>query len=234
MSGSGYLHWSYDPLKKLSFFHRTPYNYSRDEATADYNNNDVNASKNPVDTRRDNNGIIVNDSISIHHKESIKAQSMLEPCSVNQHHQGDPPNIDSATVESAPDNNNNDVVPSSGIQQQEMFIAASSERQHTPDVERHLRDTFIINCPSMPNSAHLHRTVTANNVEQNIDQNIKVLIIKMFERRDKELNTFKCKVDKLNNDCAVSKKKINDQLRGLRNGLSNLLKKYITKHKNGQ
>jgi hypothetical protein len=125
------------------------------------------------------------------------------------------------------------VVQFSGIHQEEMVIAASSKRQHTPDVERGLRDACINNSPPMPNSAHLHRTITVNNVKQNIDENIKVLINKMFERRDKELNTLKHMVDKLNNDCAVLKKKNDAQLSKLSNKLSNLIK-YVTKHKTGQ
>ncbi len=36
-----------------------------------------------------------------------------------------------------------------------------------------------------------------------IYENIKVFINKMFDMRDKEINTLKCKVDKLNKDCAV-------------------------------
>ncbi len=67
-----------------------------------------------------------------------------------------------------------------------------------------------------------------NNVVQDIDENMKVFISKMSERRDKEINTLKCKVDKLNKDCAVMTKK-NNQLRGLSNGLRDVLKKYITK-----
>jgi hypothetical protein len=41
---------------------------------------------------------------------------------------------------------------------------------------------------------------------------------------------LKCKVDKLNKDCAVLTKN-NDQLCGLSNGLKDALKKYITKDK---
>ncbi len=53
---------------------------------------------------------------------------------------------------------------------------------------------------------------------------------KMFDRRNKEINTLKCKVDKLNKDYAVLTKN-NDQLCGLSNGLRDVLKKYITKEK---
>jgi hypothetical protein len=52
----------------------------------------------------------------------------------------------------------------------------------------------------------------------------------MFHRRDKEINTLKRKVDKLNKDCVVLTKN-NDQLRGLSNGLRDVLKKYVTKGK---
>ncbi len=97
-----------------------------------------------------------------------------------------------------------------------------------------LHDACTINTSPTPNSAHLHKTVAVNSVEHNIYEKIKVLINKMFERRDKELNTLKHKVDKVNNDCAVSKKKNSNQLSELRNRLSNVLKKYVTKHKNDQ
>ncbi len=71
-----------------------------------------------------------------------------------------------------------------------------------------------------------------NNIVQDIDENSKVFINKMFNRRDKEINTLKGKVDKLNKDCAVLTKNY-DQLRGLSNGLKDVLKKYITKDKKG-
>ncbi len=52
-----------------------------------------------------------------------------------------------------------------------------------------------------------------NNVVQDINENIKVFINKMIHRRDKEIITLKCNVDKLSN------------------GLKDVLKKYITKEK---
>jgi hypothetical protein len=52
----------------------------------------------------------------------------------------------------------------------------------------------------------------------------------MFDRRDKQINTMKCKIDKLNKDCAVLTKN-NDQLHVLSNGLRDVLKKYVTKEK---
>ncbi len=72
-----------------------------------------------------------------------------------------------------------------------------------------------------------------NNVVQDIDENIKVFINKMFDRRDKEINTLKYKVDKLNKDCVVSTKN-NDQPHGLSSGLKDVLKKYVTKEKKGR
>jgi hypothetical protein len=71
-----------------------------------------------------------------------------------------------------------------------------------------------------------------NIVVQDIDENNKVFISKMFNRRDKEINRLKCKADKLNKNCVVLTK-INEQLRGLSNGLKDVLKKYVTKNKKG-
>jgi hypothetical protein len=62
---------------------------------------------------------------------------------------------------------------------------------------------------------------------------LKYSLIKFFYRRDKEINTLKCKVDKLNKDCVVLTKN-NDQLHGLSNGLRDVLKKYVTKGKEGR
>ena len=59
---------------------------------------------------------------------------------------------------------------------------------------------------------------------------MKVFINKIFNRRDKEINTLKHKVDKLNKDYAVLTKN-NDQRRVLSNGLRDVLKKYVTKGK---
>jgi hypothetical protein len=69
------------------------------------------------------------------------------------------------------------------------------------------REALTNNSPPMPNSAPLHRTEMINNVMQDIDENIKVFINRMFDRRDKEINTLKCKVDKQDKDCAVLTKK---------------------------
>jgi hypothetical protein len=69
-----------------------------------------------------------------------------------------------------------------------------------------------------------------DNGVQDVDENMKVLINKMFDRRNKEINTLKRKVDKLNKDCAVLTK-VNDRLCGSSNGLKDVLKKYITTEK---
>jgi hypothetical protein len=82
----------------------------------------------------------------------------------------------------------------------------------------------------MLNSAPLHRTEMINNLVQDINENMKVFINKMFDGRDKEPNTLKRKVDKLNKDCVVLTKN-NDQLCVLSNGLRDVLKKYVTKEK---
>jgi hypothetical protein len=72
----------------------------------------------------------------------------------------------------------------------------------------HLREVLTSNSPPTPNSAPLHRIEMINNGVQDINENIKVFINKMFDRRDKEINTLKRKVDKLNADCAVLTKNI--------------------------
>jgi hypothetical protein len=69
-----------------------------------------------------------------------------------------------------------------------------------------------------------------NNIVQDIDENIKVFINKMFDRRDTETNMLKRKVNKLNKDCVVLTNN-NDQLCGLSSGLKDVLKKYIIKDK---
>ncbi len=102
-----------------------------------------------------------------------------------------------------------------------------------PDDDTHLCEALTNNSPATPNSAPLHRTEMINNVVQDIDENIEVFINKMFDRRDKKNNTLKHKVDKLNIDCAVLTNN-NDRLRGLSNGLRDVLKKYVTKDKKGR
>jgi hypothetical protein len=190
-------------------------------------------SMNPVDTSTHNDGIILNEPISLQQEQSIVTQETVQPHSVIQHSQHEPPNIDSARVETAADNNDNHVDASSGIQQEERVIAASTKEQLSPDEGMRLREASGNNSPPKPNSALLHRTVMINNIVQDIDENIKVFINKIFDRRDKEINMLKRKVYKLNKDCVVLTKN-NDQLRGLSNGLRDVLKKYVTKERKGR
>ncbi len=120
-----------------------------------------------------------------------------------QHSQHEPPNIDSARVETAAENNDNHVDASSGIQQEERVTAASTKEQLSPDEDMRLHEASGNNSPPTPNSAPMHRTKMINNVVQDIDENMKVFINKMFDWRDKEINMLKHKVDKLNKDCVV-------------------------------
>ena len=126
-------------------------------------------------------------------------------------------------METAVDNNDNHIDASFGIQHEERVIAASTEEQLSPDEDMRLREASGNNSPPTPNSAPLHRTEMINNVVQDIDENIKVFINKMFHRRDKEINKLKRKIDKLNKDCTVLTKN-NDQLCVLSNGLRDVLK----------
>jgi hypothetical protein len=174
--------------------------------------------------------MIVNEPISVQQEQSIVTQETVQPHSVIQHSRHEPPNIDSARVETAADNNDNHVDASSGIQQEERVIPASTKEQLFPDENMRLREASGNNSQPTPNSAPLHRAEMINNVVQDIDENMKVFINKMFDRRDKEINTLKRKVDKLNKDCAVLTKN-NDQLRVLSNGLRDVLKRYVTKEK---
>jgi hypothetical protein len=187
-------------------------------------------SANPVDTSTHNDGIIINEPISTQQEQSIVTQETVQPHSVIQHSQHEPPNIHSARVETAADNNDNHIDASSGIKQEERVIAASTEEQLSLDEDMRLREASGNNSPPTPNSEPLHRTEMINNVVQDIDENIKVFINKMFDRRDKEINMLKCKIDKLNKDCAALTKN-NDQLCVLSSGLRDVVKKFITKEK---
>jgi hypothetical protein len=69
-----------------------------------------------VDTRRNNDGMIVNEFISVQLEESNLTQATVQPCSAIQHCHNELPNIDSARVERAADNNDIHVDSSSGIQ----------------------------------------------------------------------------------------------------------------------
>ena len=82
----------------------------------------------------------------------------MQPHSVIQHSQHEPPNIYSPRVETAADNNDNHVDASSGIQQEERVIAASTKEQLSLDEDMRLREAYTNNIPPMPNSALLHRT----------------------------------------------------------------------------
>ncbi len=75
-----------------------------------------------------------------------------------QHSQHEPPNIDSARVETAADNNGNHIDASSGIQQEERVIAASTKEQLSLDEDVRLREASGNNSLPTPNSAPLHRT----------------------------------------------------------------------------
>jgi hypothetical protein len=133
-------------------------------------------SMNPVDTSTHNDGMIVNEPISIQQEQSIVTQETVQPHSVIQHSQHELPNINSARVETAADNNDNHVNASSGIQQEERVIAASTKELIFPDEDMHLREASGNNSPPMPNSAPLHKTEMINNVVQDIDENMKVFI----------------------------------------------------------
>jgi hypothetical protein len=82
---------------------------------------------NQVDTITHNDGIIVNKPISVQQEQSIITQETVQPHSVIQHSQHEPPNINSPRVETAADNNDNHVNASSGIQQEERVIPASTK-----------------------------------------------------------------------------------------------------------
>jgi hypothetical protein len=119
---------------------------------------------NPVDTSTHNDGIIVNELISIQQEQSIVTQETVQPHPVIQHSQHKPPNINSARVETAADNNDNHVDAYSGIQQEERVIAASTKDKLSPDEDMRLREASGSNSPPMPNSASLHRTEMIINV----------------------------------------------------------------------
>ena len=70
-------------------------------------------------------------------------------------------------------------------------------------------------------------SVASNNVEQELNDNIKKVVKKLLKNRDKEVNALKRKVNKLDNKCSALKKN-NARILGLSDGLSNVLKEYIT------
>jgi hypothetical protein len=61
-------------------------------------------SANPVDTSTHNDGIIVNEPLSVQQEQSIVTQETMQPHSVIQHSEHKPPNINSARVETAAEN----------------------------------------------------------------------------------------------------------------------------------
>ncbi len=127
----------------------------------------------------------------------------MQPRSIIQHCQNELPNIDSTRVQRAADNNEIHVDTSPGIQREERVIAASTKEQLSLGDDTCHREALTNNSSPTPKSAPLHRTEMINNVLQDMGENIKVFINKMFDRRDKEINMLKRKVDKLNKDCAV-------------------------------
>jgi hypothetical protein len=101
-------------------------------------------SANPVDTRRNNNGMTINELISIQQEESIVIHATVQPLSAIQHCWNEPPNIDSARVKRAADNDDIHANASSGIQQEERVIAASTKKQLCPDDDMSHHDTLTI------------------------------------------------------------------------------------------
>ena len=70
-------------------------------------------------------------------------------------------------------------------------------------------------------------SVASTNVEQELNDNIKKVVKKLLKNRDKEVNALKRKVNELNNECSALKK-TNERMLGFSDGLSNVLKEYIT------
>jgi hypothetical protein len=107
-------------------------------------------SANPVDTRRNNDGMIVNESISVQQEESIVTQTTLQPHSAIQNCQNEPPNINTARVERAADNNDIHVDASCCIQQEERVITASTKEQLSPDDDTRLCEALTNNSSPTP------------------------------------------------------------------------------------
>ena len=70
-------------------------------------------------------------------------------------------------------------------------------------------------------------SVASNNVEQELNDNIKKVVKKLLKNRDKEVNALKRKVNKLDNECSALKR-TNKRMLEFSDGLSNVLKEYIT------
>jgi len=71
------------------------------------------------------------------------------------------------------------------------------------------------------------QSVASTNVEQELNDNIKKVVKKLLKNRDKEVNALKRKVNELNNECSALKR-TNERMLGFSDGLSNVLKEYIT------
>lgn len=70
-------------------------------------------------------------------------------------------------------------------------------------------------------------SVASTNVEQELNDNIKKVVKKLLKNRDKEVNTLKRKVNELKNECSALKR-TNERMLEFSDGLSNVLKEYIT------
>ena len=70
-------------------------------------------------------------------------------------------------------------------------------------------------------------SVASNNVEQELNDNIKKVVKKLLKNRDKEVNALKRKVNELKNECSALKR-TNERMLEFSDGLSNVLKEYIT------
>ena len=70
-------------------------------------------------------------------------------------------------------------------------------------------------------------SVASTNVEQELNDNIKKVVKKLLKNRDKEVNALKRKVNELKNECSALKR-TNERMLEFSDGLSNVLKEYIT------
>ena len=70
-------------------------------------------------------------------------------------------------------------------------------------------------------------SVAYTDVEQELNDYIKKIVKKLVKNRDKEMNALQRKVNDLNNECSALKKN-NERMLGFSDGLSNVLKEYIT------
>ena len=70
-------------------------------------------------------------------------------------------------------------------------------------------------------------SVASTNVERESNDNIKKVVKKLLKNRDKEVNALKRKVNELKNECSALKR-TNERMLEFSDGLSNVLKEYIT------